>query len=477
MTVWFDVEDLFEYARLCARPSGIQRLSYEIYSAAHAGYADRIGFLRHDPIAQTMRTVDWADVDALYRGMIASKPANGGTQPNGADPPPTPLLHSSAARTPVIGNAIRAIARRLPGELRQPLGEAARAQIGALRALLRAARAAPGALARRRPPSSAPADDGPEEAPPRAMLGQDLRDLVSAGDTLAVLGSPWSQPDYGMLVERLKKRNGMRFAMLVYDLIPLVRPEFCDRGLVMLFSAFMRDTLPLADRLMAISEASATDVARWAAQEAMPIQEHPIAIPIGTGFSLPNEYAPLPEGITAGGYALFVSTIEARKNHLLAFRAWRRLLDELPAERMPKLVFAGRVGWMVADLMQQIRNAESLGGKLMIVENPDDATLAALYRGARFTLFPSLYEGWGLPVSESLAFGKVCLASNSTSIPEAGGRFCLYHDPDSVTAATALYRRAIEEAGLIESLEATIAAEYRPTPWSVTARSVLDALN
>jgi glycosyltransferase involved in cell wall biosynthesis len=113
----------------------------------------------------------------------------------------------------------------------------------------------------------------------------------------------------------------------------------------------------------------------------------------------------------------------------------------------------------------------------MIVENPDDATLAALYRGARFTLFPSLYEGWGLPVSESLAFGKVCLASNSTSIPEAGGRFCLYHDPDSVTAATALYRRAIEEAGLIESLEATIAAEYRPTPWSVTARSVLDALN
>jgi glycosyltransferase involved in cell wall biosynthesis len=477
MTTWFDVEDLFEYARLCARPSGIQRLSYEIYSAAQAEYPGEIGFLRHDPIGQTMRTVDWAEVDELYRGMTASRPANGTAQPNRPDPSPTPLLHGNVARTPLIGNAIRAMARRLPGELRQPLGEAARAQIGALRALLRAVRAAPGALARRRPPPARPTDAAPQQTAPRVMLGRDLRDVVSAGDTLAVLGSPWSQPDYGMLVERLKKRHGIRFAMLIYDLIPLVRPEFCDRGLVMLFSAFMRSTLPLGDRLMAISEASATDTAAWAARAGMPIRHRPIAIPIGTGFSLPNEFAPLPDGIVAGGYALFVSTIEARKNHVLAFRAWRRLLEEMPAERVPALVFAGRVGWMVADLMQQIRNAGELGGKLVVVENPDDATLAALYRGARFTLFPSLYEGWGLPVSESLAFGKVCLASNSTSIPEAGGRFCLYHDPDSVTEATALYRRAIEEAGLIKGLEATIEAEYRPTPWSVTARSVLDTLN
>jgi glycosyltransferase involved in cell wall biosynthesis len=180
--------------------------------------------------------------------------------------------------------------------------------------------------------------------------------------------------------------------------------------------------------------------------------------------------------LTPGGYALFVSTIEARKNHVLAFRAWRRLLQALPPDQVPTLVFAGRIGWMVEDLMRQIENAAHLNGKLAIIENPDDATLAALYTGARFTLFPSLYEGWGLPVSESLSFGKVCIASSAAAVPEAGGEFCLYHDPDSVTEATALYRRAITEPGLIEGLEARIRSEYRPVPWSSTARAVLDAL-
>jgi glycosyltransferase involved in cell wall biosynthesis len=168
--------------------------------------------------------------------------------------------------------------------------------------------------------------------------------------------------------------------------------------------------------------------------------------------------------------------MEFRKNHLLAFRAWRRLLDSLPAEQVPQLVFAGRIGPMVQDLLHQLQNSHNLDGKVVLAEDPDDNTLAALYRGARFTIFPSLYEGWGLPVSESLAFGKVCLASSGTSVPEAGGRFCLYHDPDSVSDAAGLYRRAIEEPGLIATLEARIAAEYAPTPWSRSAEAVLGHL-
>ncbi len=164
-------------------------------------------------------------------------------------------------------------------------------------------------------------------------------------------------------------------------------------------------------------------------REGIVLRGMPRAIPIGTGFTHSLPAPTLPQGLSPGSYALFVSTVEARKNHSLAFRAWRRLLEELPRDEVPTLVFAGRIGWMVADLMQQIENAEHLGGKLVIVQNPDDATLAALYKGARFTLFPSLYEGWGLPVSESLSFGKVCLASNAASVPEAGGDYCLYHDP------------------------------------------------
>ena len=83
--------------------------------------------------------------------------------------------------------------------------------------------------------------------------------------------------------------------------------------------------------------------------------------------------------------------------------------------RLVRLVFAGRVGWMVADLMQQLRNAHYLDGKLVLFQDPTDGELTTLYQGAQFTLFPSFYEGWGLPVTESLAFGKPAIISNTCS--------------------------------------------------------------
>lgn len=471
MTIWFDVEDLFEYARANARPSGIQRLSYEVYAAAQAVHGAGIGFVRHDPMAGTMRIVPWSDVQALHAAMTAR--ADAMRAPSRRPPDgPAPLMTGRLAGLPVLGPALRRTTGRLPNELRRPLGEAVRAQIMALRSLGRAAAAIPGVAAARlgRGPQDAGAADA---AMPDA--GRDLREAAAAGDSLVALGSPWSHPDYGRLAVKLKREASLRFGMLVYDVIPLVRPEFCDRGLVALFSAFMRDCLPAADGLLAISAATAADTEAWAAGAGLPICGRPQVIPIGTGFAHTAPAETLPAGLAPGGYVLFVSTIETRKNHALAFRAWRRLLDELGPERVPTLVFVGRVGWMVADLMQQIENAAYLGGRLVLAENADDATLAALYRGARFTLFPSFYEGWGLPVSESLAFGKVCLASNSTSIPEAGGPFCLYHDPDSVTDAVQLYRRAVTEPDLIAGLEARIARDYQPTPWTSTARAVLDA--
>ena len=173
---------------------------------------------------------------------------------------------------------------------------------------------------------------------------------------------------------------------------------------------------------------------------------------------------------------LIVSTIEARKNHMLAFRTWRRLVEELPPDRVPTLVFAGRVGWMVQDLMQQLDNCQYLDGKVVVVPDPTDAELVALYRDCRFTLFPSLYEGWGLPVTESLSFGKLCIASDRTSLPEAGGAMCLYLDPDNITSATEIIRDACLDDALIAEREARIAADFHPVPWRRSAEALVGTL-
>jgi len=141
------------------------------------------------------------------------------------------------------------------------------------------------------------------------------------------------------------------------------------------------------------------------------------------------------------------------------------------------LVFAGSVGWMVDDLMKAIESTNRLDGKLVLLHDADDATLCALYRACAFTLFTSYYEGWGLPVSDSLSFGKVCVASQAASIPEAGGEFCLYVDPDNTTGAYEVIRGLINSPRLLRDLEMRIASKFSPLPWSVTAKAIIQAVS
>lgn len=470
MNIWCDVTDLFDYAFLRAPPSGIQRFSFELYSALQKLSPETVKFIRITKINRAINIVSWQEVNNLFLEISGT---NNHFFSNIRIEHSLPPIHLRQGRMRLL----RAVAQQLPHEVRQPLGEAFRAQIGAARHLGRTLRAIPAALTARRLDRTQDVKMMRSTVDASQQPAMDLRDVARPGDVFASFGAPWPLSDYAMIIERMRHEHGLRYAALVYDLIPIIRPEYSDRTVVSLFTHFIHGCLPQADAVFAISEATVRDITRWGAHEGITLRTKPQAIPIGTGFTHVAPAPILPASLTPGGYALFVSTVEARKNHVLAFRAWRRLLQELPPEQVPTLVFAGRIGWMVDDLIRQIENASYLNGKLAIIQNPDDATLAALYAGARFTLFPSLYEGWGLPVSESLSFGKVCLASSAAAIPEAGGEFCLYHDPDSVTEATALYRRAITEPGLIEAREARIRRDYSPVSWSSTARAVLDALN
>jgi glycosyltransferase involved in cell wall biosynthesis len=204
-----------------------------------------------------------------------------------------------------------------------------------------------------------------------------------------------------------------------------------------------------------------------------------IPIPIGTSFGVPDnpiQASRTPRLPLNGSYALIVSTIEARKNHILLFRVWRRMLDEMPRESVPSLVFAGRIGWLVDDLLKQIANTNNLDGKLLLIENPTDAELVALYEGCRFTMFPSFFEGWGLPVTESLAMGKPCLTSDRTSLPEAGGRLARRFDPDNLHDAYRTIREVVDDPAGLKYWEAQIRQEFLPVFWSTTAEALLSGL-
>ncbi len=123
MTIWCDVEDLFEYGRaLAARPSGIQRLSFEMYAALRTLNKDAVGFVRIDALNGTMRVVAWEEVEELFLRLVRAPLRALSREPQAA---PMALTHSRLARLPLF----RAAVQGMSPELRRPLGDALRAQI------------------------------------------------------------------------------------------------------------------------------------------------------------------------------------------------------------------------------------------------------------------------------------------------------------------------------------------------------------
>src|SRR5262249_40993330 len=96
------------------------------------------------------------------------------------------------------------------------------------------------------------------------------------------------------------------------------------------------------------------------------------------------------------------------------------------------------------------------------------------YARCLFTVYPSLYEGWGLPVAESMASGKMCVASNRTSLPEVGQHFIDYFDPSDEADAISKIDRLIFEPGYLAAREAHLKAYFRPRTWADYVQAVAD---
>jgi glycosyltransferase involved in cell wall biosynthesis len=263
--------------------------------------------------------------------------------------------------------------------------------------------------------------------------------------------------------------------MLIYDLIPIENEAFVEQRHVAQFRNWLRDAMPVADVVLTISRHSRDALLALAAAAGGPMPPVEV-VQLGSGLSdrpaAESQGAPrIPQP-----YVLFVSTIEIRKNHRLLVRVWRRLMERHGASAVPVLVFAGQIGWLVDDLLAELSASDHLGGKIVLLPGLSDAELRQAYRGCLFTVFPSLCEGWGLPVAESLAQGKFCVASNRTSIPEVGGDLIDYFDPANDDDALAKIERVMLDPVYLAAREARLRAEYRPRSWSDCVRALIGKL-
>jgi glycosyltransferase involved in cell wall biosynthesis len=476
MKLWVDVEDLFVYAHHVKRPSGIQRVAYELQRALVEIAPDSVRFVRHGKQSGSFVVVPFARIEALFDDLSAVFPSAIEAPAQDADAASSEGGDGATGKTPPIGFFRRLrwrTLRTLPQPLRDP---AARLWVKAAETAVAAIVFIKAVFNRETWRAQGSSLPSAMEASARYAADRDKALAVEKGDWLVVLGSPWSSPEYAARISNFRELHGLRFALLVYDIIPIRRPEWVDRGLRASFHDWFHSVVPLADTVMAISHATAEDVERYERQTSFGLRGRAHPVPLGTGFGCPAAPMRTRRLPARRSFALIVSTIEARKNHLLLFRIWRELTELMPMEKIPKLVFAGRVGWLVQDLMQQLKNTEYLNGKIVLIDSPSDAELATLYEDCMFTLYPSFYEGWGLPVSESHAYGAPCISSNRTSLPEAGGDLAKYFDPDNLAEAVSAVRQVIEDPDALQAWRERVVREFKPIPWTESAQAIINHL-
>ncbi|MBN2865412.1 MAG: glycosyltransferase family 4 protein [Thiotrichales bacterium] len=147
-------------------------------------------------------------------------------------------------------------------------------------------------------------------------------------------------------------------------------------------------------------------------------------------------------GLQHGAYSLYVGTIEPRKNLITLLEAYSRLPMDV-RKRWP-LILAGYQGWNSQSIHQRIEQAEQEGWARYLGFTPAQ-DLPLLYAGARLFVFPSLYEGFGLPVLEAMSSGVPVVCSNSSSLPEVTADCALMTAPDDVVGFTDLIRKGLED--------------------------------
>lgn len=284
-------------------------------------------------------------------------------------------------------------------------------------------------------------------------------------DIVIAAGYVW---DWNYLddLKAIKHTIDLKFIAILYDIIPILYPEFAYPGLKAPYESYISGLSDIADFVYCISKATANDFTTFlhTQNRRQPALRH---ITLGSDIvNVPSTYVPrLLNQVQPKAFALCVCTIEPRKNHAMLFNIWRALYASDRDVLVP-LVIVGKVGFNSKDLINIIQLADRLYPRyIKIWTDITDQDLAWLYANCLFSVYPSYYEGWGLPIAESLAHGKLCIASSSSSMSEIAPGLTDLIDPLDQMAWIEKIQSYLRHPAMLTQRENTIKATYKGVRW------------
>ncbi len=263
------------------------------------------------------------------------------------------------------------------------------------------------------------------------------------------------------------KGRNQRLVVTVHDVTFLTHPETFPPRWRMLFRAGLRRALRTADAILTVSRHSADELVRRTSIDPARVHCTPLAP------SLPRDEAD-PDVVAdryriPGPYLLYNGALEPRKNLVLLVRAYRRAV----AAGIPHaLVLAGGLGWRPEPLLAELKMQGP--GTVVLTGHVPDADLDALFRGAAAFVYPSLAEGFGLPVLDAMARGIPCVVSDATSLPEVAGDAALLVDPLSIAGWSDALSRVVDDEALAQGLAEAGRRRAGEFSWRRTAELTLE---
>jgi glycosyltransferase involved in cell wall biosynthesis len=261
--------------------------------------------------------------------------------------------------------------------------------------------------------------------------------------------------------------SAQRLVVTVHDVAFLMHPRFYPRQWRVMYRVGLARAVRSADAVIAVSRHTAEDLLRRTRID--PAKLHVVPLAAALPASGTDARETLERLKIRGPYFLFVGTLEPRKNLVRLVRAYRRVaLRGAPHA----LVLAGAIGWRHQALLREI--ALNGPGEILLTGPVQPSDLDALYRGASAFIYPSVYEGFGLPVLEAMARGVPCVVSTAASLPEVAGEAGLPVDPRSVAGLADAMERIVGDRDLSSRLRDAGRSRAKRFSWEETARLTLE---
>jgi glycosyltransferase involved in cell wall biosynthesis len=267
----------------------------------------------------------------------------------------------------------------------------------------------------------------------------------------------------------LPRRCPVPAVVTVHDLTALLLPETHRLKVRLSIFPFLAASLEQAARVVAISEATAADLRFHFPACAPRLRVVPNGVDSAMRPAPPAEVAKIRAELGCpDGYLLYAGTLEPRKNLPLLLDAWEALARDEPAT--PPLLLAGDRGWRNARLLARVEALRPLG--LRHLGHLDRDALVRLFQGARLFVYPSLYEGFGLPPLEAMACGVPVVAAAAASLPEVVGDAGLLVPPHEPAALASALRRLLSDPAFATDLAHRGQARAALFTWPRAARAM-----